>query len=247
MSKRKGYIAIDREIFDHPLFKKPQRRAFSRLEAWEWLIGRAAWRPQGQRNPHGVVHTERGEVAITIRALARKWNWPTTNAYRFVKRLAKESMVQLALARCGTKTGTEFGTETGYALTIITICNYDKFQHLARARQSEAEQKAEQKAEQATPQLPGILLEFGTQPINQTNHESRKKEVAEGKRNRIKPPHGAKGRGMVWFDHGTSDWEIYAADFRRVRGADKLPEAREGGRGNWFFWLGEEQNRRRRA
>lgn len=44
---------------------------------------------------------------------------------------------------------------------------------------------------------------------------------------------------MVWFDYGTPEWQIYANDFRNTRGAEKLPETREGGRGNWFKWLGE--------
>ncbi len=44
---------------------------------------------------------------------------------------------------------------------------------------------------------------------------------------------------MVWLDYGTAEWQTYADDFREVRGVDKLPETRNGGRGNWFRLLGE--------
>lgn len=44
---------------------------------------------------------------------------------------------------------------------------------------------------------------------------------------------------MVWFDHGTQEWELYAADYRETRGAEIFPEGRIGGHGNWFVLLGE--------
>lgn len=49
---------------------------------------------------------------------------------------------------------------------------------------------------------------------------------------------------MIWLDHGTEEWQLYAADYREARGADKLPENRIGGRGNWFRWLGETKQKR---
>lgn len=44
---------------------------------------------------------------------------------------------------------------------------------------------------------------------------------------------------MVWLDHGTQEWDLYAADYRNATGVDKLPESRIGGKGNWFRWMGE--------
>lgn len=49
---------------------------------------------------------------------------------------------------------------------------------------------------------------------------------------------------MIWLDHGTDEWQLYADDYREARGADKLPENRAGGKGNWFRWLGENSQKR---
>jgi hypothetical protein len=59
---------------------------------------------------------------------------------------------------------------------------------------------------------------------------------------RAKPPHGSKGRGMVWLDHGTDEWQSYADDYFEQRGVKKNPEQRIGGSGNWFVLMGEPEN-----
>jgi hypothetical protein len=229
-----GYIAIARTIFDHPLLQT--KKPLSRLEAWEWLINAAAWGPRGNRNKFGAIHTERGQLCITRRQLSAAWHWPKSNVDRFLKRLAAESMVLLGKALNGPKTEPKNGAIIGYPMTMVTICNYEKFQASTLYAGHKANQQPGQKAGQNLPLLPGIVDDFETQALNQQKKESR---VWSSKGNRSKPPHGAKGRGMIWFDHGTSEWQAYANDYREVCGAEKLPENRVGGRGNWFRWLGE--------
>lgn len=231
-SRQPGYIAVSRAIFDHPFFKS--NRPFSRLEAWEWLINAASWKPKGLRNKFGVIHTERGQLATTRRALAAAWRWPKTNVDRFLKRLAADSMILVGDALTGPKNRPENEPIIGYPQTMITVCNYDKFQRQPVRR---AVQQPGQKAGQNLPYIPGIVNESGTKPANHRTIDSKGGLSAD--RNRIKPPHGAKGRGMVWADHGTTEWQTYAQDYKDARGVDKLPESRIGGRGNWFRWLGE--------
>lgn len=48
---------------------------------------------------------------------------------------------------------------------------------------------------------------------------------------------------MVWLDYGTDEWDMYAANYHDVRGVELLPQSRIGGKGNWFRWLGEKQQR----
>jgi hypothetical protein len=133
-------------------------------------------------------------------------------------------------------------TRKSYRITIITICNYDQFQLGNERSKSRAKQRTEQRTEQVLPYLPGLIEETASQPNNQRKHlESSKRSAEEAGRGRSKPHHGAKGRGMVWLDHGTPEWALYAADFKAARGADKLPENRIEGRGNWFRWLGEKK------
>lgn len=232
-----GYIALARGIFEHALFK--EARPLTRLEAWEWLIVQAAWKPAGKRRRHSVTHLERGQLAATERELAAAWRWPKTNVRRFVRRLALESLVQLRNLKGGPKTGPESGPTNSYPITVITICKYEQFQFVAGRQKGRADQKADQKADQSSPQLPGIVQENTAEPLNQANPKESSKRPAEGQRN--KPHHGARGRGMIWLDHGTHDWLTYAGNYREVHGVEKLPESRIGGRGNWFRWLGEKK------
>jgi hypothetical protein len=231
-SYRRGYIAISRAIFEHPLLKS--KKPFSRLEAWQWLINAAGWIERGNRNKFGTIHTERGQLCITRRQLGDSWNWPKSNVDRFLRKLAQEGMILLGKALNGPKNNPKEGPTIGYPMTMVTICNYDKFQHIGRGRKGQSES---QKAGQNQPLLPIIVGEDRPQPTNNPSIESR--GGLRETRNRNKPPHGARGRGMIWFDHNTTEWQAYALNFREAHGVDKLPENRIGGRGNWFRWLGE--------
>jgi hypothetical protein len=243
---RNGYIAIDRGIFDHPMFKDREDWHV----AWEKLIAAAAWKARGVRGGWGVVHVERGQLAATLRTLGMAWGWPKSNVDCFLKRLAREDMVMLEKTRTTTRTSSR---TLAHPVTIITICNYEKFQGAGLRSQNPGQQPGQQpgQALQETLPLQGLPP---SQPANQqTIVEEGVDKTGEkclARSARTKPPHGAKGRGMVWFDHGSSEWELYAADYRETRGADLLPENRAGGRGNWFVLLGEASApspRRRRA
>jgi hypothetical protein len=235
---RPGYIAIARTIFDHPLLKT--KKPFSRTEAWEWLINEAAWTERGNRNKFGSIHTDRGQLCITRRDLAQAWRWPRSNVDRFLKRLASETMILLGVARNGPKTNPETEAIHGYPRTMISICNYNKFQPGWRGTGNEMNQQPNQKAGQNIPTLPGIIEEVEAQTSKQQKTES--SAGAAEIRRRTKPHHGARGNGMVWFDHGTMEWTAHANQWREARGTEKLPESRIGGRGNWFRWLGERKH-----
>lgn len=113
MSER-GVFAVDRGIWDHPMFRST--KPFSKREAWWWLISEARWKDgavfiDGRRRP-----LKRGQVAHSIRFIADKWKWPKSNVSRFLDTLKSETMID---------------TEIGTGQTIITICNYDKFQRVS--------------------------------------------------------------------------------------------------------------------
>jgi hypothetical protein len=168
---------------------------------------------------------------------------------RFLKRLARENMVKL---KSGTTTGTTTGT-TIHHVTVVTICNYDRFQG-GSGRTKKAGQQAGQQAGQPAQQVLPLSGVFASQTANQLTKERIKagtgeqRAVEKSGENRLnlrkyKPKHGSKGNGMVWLDYGTQEWELHAADFRGITGAEKMPEIREGGRGNWFVILGEAARR----
>jgi hypothetical protein len=232
-SRQPGYIAVSRAIFDHPLFRTTKR--FSRLEAWEWLINAASWKPKGKRNKFGTIHTDRGQLCITRRELASAWHWPKTNVDRFLVKLAAEGMVLIGAALNGPKNRPQTDPTIGYPQTMITICNYDKFQHI---RKSRADQQPGQKAGQNQPQIPGIIEEFEVEPQNQIIIES-SLEVGERKVWRDKPMDGAEGRGMIWADYLGPLWKRHAEDYQRVTGSIPMPVLYIGGRGRWFKKRGQ--------
>lgn len=243
MTRNSGFIAINRGIFDHWVARSPKR-----FKAWQWLIAEAAHAPQGRRGTWGVIHVERGQIATSIRILARQWRWPKSNVGRFLKRLAADKMIE---TKSGTLNGTANGTGLGHAITILTICNYNQFQAVAAKRNRQAGHQAGHQAGVQTAQQLPFIEELDAQPNNHITIESRgasKKEGAETRTvHREKPFHGAKGKGVVWFDHKTDEWNLYAADFLDVRGVSILPENRYGGLGNWFILSGEAARKKRRA
>lgn len=105
-----GVFAITREIFDHPDFPA---EPFTQREAWMWLISEAAWR---QRRVHvgGVsVTLQRGQLASSVRFMAERWKWHRSSVERFLKRRKTATAITIAV-------------ETG--VSVITLCNYDRYQ-----------------------------------------------------------------------------------------------------------------------
>lgn len=233
--KARGFIAVDRSIFDHPIF----RRRPDRLAAWEWLIASAAWKPEGRRGDFGVVHLERGQLPASLRSLGRMWGWPKSNVDCFLKRLVREKMICVEKTRTATRTVT--GTPLAYEISIITICNYEKFQKASTASRRRSGQQPGHQPGQAQQKSFAFIGPVAPQQLNNPTKEQGGVGKGEGKgRERSKPQHGARGRGdTIWCDYGTSEWDVYAADYKTVTGAEPLPQDRIGGRGRWFKANGE--------
>jgi hypothetical protein len=237
---RGGYIAIARGIFDHHLFR--EGRKFSRLEAWEWLIKEAAWKPMATRTRRGAVHLERGQLAVTVRDLGKTWGWPRTNTARFLLALTKEGMIGIKKAHVNAVPGTVSGTAPETAITIISVCKYDEFQLAKKSVGQKAGQSAGQWGQEALP----FQSDADANQHNHSNQESRE-EAAERFCNRRKPVHCARSRDgkRRWFDHGTSEWTDYAAEYEEITATKIFPVRYIGGRGNWF--LLDLASRKRRA
>jgi len=107
-------------MFDHPAFKAAP---FSEREAWLWIIMEASWKPRQKRIGHIVVEVGRGQLAASIRFMAEAWGWTAAKVQRFVERLKKLEMIRV---------------ETDTGLTLLTVCNYDKFQSPAKASDTAA-------------------------------------------------------------------------------------------------------------
>jgi hypothetical protein len=129
MTERSGVFAVSRAVFDHPLFSEP----LNPREAWLWLISEASWEPRRRKLNGQIITLGRGQLAASHRHLARTWKWDDARVTRFLKRLKSEAMIEAA-------------TETG--ITVIAICNYDRFQFGSHDREAASEAPSEASARQ---------------------------------------------------------------------------------------------------
>ncbi|MDE2233470.1 MAG: hypothetical protein KGJ90_05165 [Patescibacteria group bacterium] len=96
---------MDSEVFEKDIFTE-------RL-AWIWLIGEAAWKDCIINIGGKPIALKRGQVSYSIRFLAKKWGWSNDRVQRYIDKLLAWSMIS---------------TDTSTGQTIITICNYSKYQ-----------------------------------------------------------------------------------------------------------------------
>lgn len=105
-----GFYLMYRDWQDNPLFG---REAFSRRDAWVWLIEQACFTPKNINIAGKTVTLQRGQLSSSLRFMAKAWDWDEAKVRRFLSRARSEKMIDAA-------------TDAGQ--TIITICNYDKYQ-----------------------------------------------------------------------------------------------------------------------
>lgn len=122
MSER-GYICLSRGALDHEFFR---RKEYSEFEAWVWLLTEASWKPRARRIGEFMVQLNRGQLVASVRHLAEVWSWSKGKVERFISRLKTETMVVTHV-------------ETG--ITVITICNYDKYQNSAKQNETATNQE----------------------------------------------------------------------------------------------------------
>jgi hypothetical protein len=110
-----GWICLHREIQKHWIwsFDEPEKTL-----AWMDLLLSAS-HSGGEFLVKGVVvKCEIGQVAMSQVTLQKRWNWSQNKVKRFLKLLEKHGMIVFS---------------TNDLTTLITICNYRKFQDDERA------------------------------------------------------------------------------------------------------------------
>jgi len=127
------WIRVCVDTFDHPSLKGE----FDRRSAWLWLIANAAWKDHKTRTRGGMVELKRGQVMAGTEYLAGVWGWSRKKVRTFLGELEAEGMIEKGPAK------------NQYA-TILTICNYDKYQtpaeNEANERASEGPAKGQREA-----------------------------------------------------------------------------------------------------
>jgi len=98
----------DCEAFEEPC------DPMSDADAWFWLIEHAAWKAMRRRGGQGqLVNVGRGQIHVSDRSLATAFRWDKKRVRRYLERLEAYEMVSLERDQSG---------------TILTICNYNKYQ-----------------------------------------------------------------------------------------------------------------------
>lgn len=126
-----GYVAMRRDWQDHDLFEGDE---FSRRDAWAWMIAQAAWKATSARVKGSKVDLQRGEMCFSQRFLAEKWGWSKSRVDRFIALLRAEGMIATR-----SKIGATAGHNAGQGQSIITVCNYDKYQPKHEPQRGNAE------------------------------------------------------------------------------------------------------------
>ena len=110
-----GHVKMSRKAFESDPFWL-ESRVFSRWEAWQDLIQMAAWRDYRRYTKGQVVELERGQLLVSERFLAERWQWSRGKVRRFLKLLVEMERIEIA------------DHEQDQKRTIITLINYDRYQ-----------------------------------------------------------------------------------------------------------------------
>jgi hypothetical protein len=133
----KAWIAMCVDLREHEVVGlKVGKRPWSPFEVWIWMLCEAA-RMDRQRVIQGrPIMLARGQLAVSLRYLAREADWSVKAVRRFLERLRKNGMISLAVTP-GSQMSLDFAArdvsdvcpKRGTGVSVLTICNYDKYQH----------------------------------------------------------------------------------------------------------------------
>ena len=105
-----GYIKINRSVFKHKVFKN---EPYNEILAWIDLISRASYKEDIIRFNQYTKKVNRGELVVSPKYLALKWNWHISRVRRYLGRLAFAKMI---------------GIVTNEGISRISIVNYNEYQ-----------------------------------------------------------------------------------------------------------------------
>ena len=133
-----GYLTIYRSIFDTAEWR--EKRQFSSFEAWLDLIAMASYVKRiVTLKDRGEVSIRRGEVLMSQRQLAQRWNWSPSKVNRCLKRWASsdDGRIEIHTRRVTVFLPSETPNETPHEtpseteVNVIRLCNYDRYNGVA--------------------------------------------------------------------------------------------------------------------
>lgn len=107
-----NHILVNRKLFEHPFWD--EERIYSRFEAWLDLLQSAKPEDAKQLTGNRFTEIKQGELAVSLRHLAKRWRWSKHKVDNFFDLLITDKLIRK-------------GTAQGTAQTIIIICNYERY------------------------------------------------------------------------------------------------------------------------
>lgn len=105
-----GYTLSYRDKWQHPVFRNLREAGM-----WSWLCDTAVWKKTKVRFNGILIELDRGQLATSVRFMSNGFEVGEQLTRTFLQNLEKEGMINTRPTHWG---------------TIITICNYDKYQLL---------------------------------------------------------------------------------------------------------------------
>jgi hypothetical protein len=161
-----NYIPVNRKLFEHQFWC--EERVYSRFEAWLDLVQSTRFEDAELLIGNRFITVRRGQLPVSLRFLAERWKWSTKKVNNFLD--------VLKLAQMITK---ETPKETGQ--TILTLCNYDKYNF-------DFEKWKQQREQQGNTKETG-----GKQQGNKINKDNNTKNGNNDNNSPPLPPAGGEG------------------------------------------------------
>lgn len=105
-----GYIKLHRSICENPMWMK---EPFTYAQAWTDILLNANFKEAEVYIRNNKISLKRGQLAWSELTMCERWKWSRGKVRRFLKSLFESSMIV---------------QETGHLTSVITVCNYDKYQ-----------------------------------------------------------------------------------------------------------------------
>lgn len=118
---KSGFVLLWRKFQDHEFWK--EQREFSRWEAWEDLFVSANHEDKPMIIKNQIIECRRGQTARSLTTWASRWGWGIKKVRLFLDLCQRLSMIKL---------------ENVTFTTRITICNYEVYQNIGHAKDTQA-------------------------------------------------------------------------------------------------------------
>lgn len=116
-----GWIKISRDIQSHWIYQDSEK-----LKWWIDLLLLANFEDKKVTIKFRVFDCKRGQLLYSLKTLSQRWNVSKSVVNNFLEMLRKQNMIE---------------TENETVTTRITICNYDTYQQIGNANETETKRK----------------------------------------------------------------------------------------------------------